>query len=67
MVQPKKAPPLASLSSRFLRDERGTATVEYVFVFLGLTIGVAAALVIVGEDLLHLYRLRVAWLALPIP
>lgn len=48
-------------------DTRGTATVEYVFLFTGMTIGVAAALLVVGPELLALYQLRVAWLALPIP
>lgn len=53
--------------ANIFEDERGTATVEYVFIFLGLTLGIAAALMVVGPDLLDLYRLRVAWLALPIP
>lgn len=52
---------------RWIADERGTASVEYVIVLSAVIVGVAAAIFAMGPRAVALFEVRVAWLALPIP
>jgi Flp pilus assembly pilin Flp len=53
--------------AHLLRDQRGTATVEYLVILVSFTIACAAALYAMGPGLVELFQLRMAWLGLPFP
>lgn len=54
-------------TGHLLDDERGTSSVEYIYFLVGVTLVIAAVMVTLGPSLWDLFRLRIAWLSLPLP
>jgi Flp pilus assembly pilin Flp len=51
----------------WLRDQRGTVTVEYVVVLTLVSVGVVAALAGLGVPLVRTYLTQTAWIIAPFP
>ncbi|HEX3935908.1 MAG TPA: Flp family type IVb pilin [Xanthobacteraceae bacterium] len=47
--------PLAALSLRFLRDDRGVTSIEYAMIASGVAVAIAATLVTVGSSVTNMY------------
>jgi pilus assembly protein Flp/PilA len=54
MSMPEKLP-LAALTLRFLRDDRGATAIEYAMIASGIAIAIAATLVTLGSSVTSLY------------
>lgn len=55
------------VNSNPARDERGTATVEYVVILVSVAIVCVLATVGLGPPLVRAFSAQVAWLLLPFP
>jgi hypothetical protein len=51
----------------FCLDERGSSSLEYIFFFAAVSLLLSATVIAIGPDLVDLFRLRAAWLSLPVP
>jgi Flp pilus assembly pilin Flp len=49
------------------RDERGTATVEYVVILVSVALLCVLAMVGLGPPLVRAFQAQVTWLLLPFP